>query len=106
MKATHKKRFEKSSGMHKARTEYFVGEGGGKKQRFFSSVRSGLLHHSLRGTLNSRRAASPLVRLLEWEDKWETPDHIQDVLPQNWGGTEKNRTVTYMVLKAKANDRH
>ncbi|GFX85388.1 hypothetical protein TNCV_3715621 [Trichonephila clavipes] len=29
----------------------------------------------------------------------------QSVLPQNWGGTEQNRTVTSMVLKAKANDR-
>ncbi|GFV57645.1 hypothetical protein TNCV_3132331 [Trichonephila clavipes] len=29
----------------------------------------------------------------------------QGVLPQNWGGTEQNRTVTCMVLKATANDR-
>ncbi|GFV06216.1 hypothetical protein TNCV_3781631 [Trichonephila clavipes] len=35
-------------------------------------------------TLNSRRAASPLVRL---------------------GGTEQNHTASCMVLKAKANDR-
>ncbi|GFV03356.1 uncharacterized protein TNCV_4019531 [Trichonephila clavipes] len=27
------------------------------------------------GTLNNRRAASPLVRLVEWEEKWEAPDH-------------------------------
>ncbi|GFX30475.1 hypothetical protein TNCV_3461261 [Trichonephila clavipes] len=33
------------------------------------------------------------------------PDHTQGVLPQNWGGTEQSRTVTCMVLKAKANDR-
>ncbi|GFX46172.1 hypothetical protein TNCV_2298211 [Trichonephila clavipes] len=26
-------------------------------------------------------------------------------LPQNWGGTELNRTATCMVLKATANDR-
>ncbi|GFV56396.1 uncharacterized protein TNCV_855491 [Trichonephila clavipes] len=57
------------------------------------------------GTLNSRRAASPLVRLVEEEERWEAPDHPQGVLPQNWGGTEQNRTVTCMVLKAKANDR-
>ncbi|GFW45519.1 uncharacterized protein TNCV_3244591 [Trichonephila clavipes] len=57
------------------------------------------------GTLNSRLAASPLVRLVGGEERWETPDHSQGVLPQNWGGTEKNRTVTCMVLKAKANDR-
>ncbi|GFS99491.1 hypothetical protein TNCV_4534591 [Trichonephila clavipes] len=43
------------------------------------------------GTLDSRRASSPLVRLVEGEERWETPDP----LPQNWGGTELNRTVTY-----------
>ncbi|GFV41978.1 uncharacterized protein TNCV_2751591 [Trichonephila clavipes] len=35
------------------------------------------------GTLNSRRAASPLVRLVEREERWEAPDHPQGVLPQN-----------------------
>ncbi|GFT57108.1 hypothetical protein TNCV_1691561 [Trichonephila clavipes] len=35
----------------------------------------------------------------------EVPDSPQRVLPQNWSETEKNRTVTCMVLKAKANDR-
>ncbi|GFW94350.1 DDE_3 domain-containing protein [Trichonephila clavipes] len=29
----------------------------------------------------------------------------QDVLPQNWSGTELNRTVTCVVLKATDNDR-
>ncbi|GFW82564.1 hypothetical protein TNCV_1794571 [Trichonephila clavipes] len=29
----------------------------------------------------------------------------QGFLPLNWGRTEKNRTFTYMVLKAKANDK-
>ncbi|GFU98033.1 uncharacterized protein TNCV_233091 [Trichonephila clavipes] len=57
------------------------------------------------GTLNRRRATSSLVRLVEGEEKWEAPDHLQDVLSQNWGGTEQNRTVTCMVLKVKANDR-
>ncbi|GFW81849.1 hypothetical protein TNCV_2885231 [Trichonephila clavipes] len=50
--------------------------------------------------LNRRRAASLLMRLMEGEKRWETPD--QGVLDQNWGGTEQNRTVTCMVLKAKA----
>ncbi|GFV57274.1 hypothetical protein TNCV_2822911 [Trichonephila clavipes] len=27
------------------------------------------------GTLNSRRAASPLVRLVEGEERWEASDH-------------------------------
>ncbi|GFW81773.1 uncharacterized protein TNCV_2884471 [Trichonephila clavipes] len=57
------------------------------------------------GTLNSRRAASPLVRLVEGEERWEAPDHFQGVLPLNWGETELNRSVTCMVLKAMANDR-
>ncbi|GFV41184.1 uncharacterized protein TNCV_1102471 [Trichonephila clavipes] len=56
------------------------------------------------GTLNSRRAASFLVRLVE-EERWEVPDHHQGVLPQNWGENELNRSVTCMVLKATANDR-
>ncbi|GFV53022.1 HTH_Tnp_Tc3_2 domain-containing protein [Trichonephila clavipes] len=47
-------------------------------------------------TLNRRRAASPVVWLVEGD---------QGFLPLNWGGTEQKRTVTCMVLKAKANDR-
>ncbi|GFV64280.1 transposable element Tc3 transposase [Trichonephila clavipes] len=27
-------------------------------------------------TLNSRQASSPLVRLMEVEERWETPDHL------------------------------
>ncbi|GFW09015.1 uncharacterized protein TNCV_3475611 [Trichonephila clavipes] len=50
-------------------------------------------------TLNSRRAASPLVTLVRG------PDYRQGVLPQNWGGIEQHRTVTCIVLKAKADDR-
>ncbi|GFT54728.1 hypothetical protein TNCV_5001101 [Trichonephila clavipes] len=52
------------------------------------------------GTLNSRRAASPLVWLVEAEERWEVLGHTL-----NWGETEQNCTVTCMVLKAKANDR-
>ncbi|GFX32462.1 hypothetical protein TNCV_2173801 [Trichonephila clavipes] len=44
-------------------------------------------------TLNSSRAASLLVRLME-EVGWEALDHRQDALPQNWGGTKPNHTVT------------
>ncbi|GFY30123.1 uncharacterized protein TNCV_4074361 [Trichonephila clavipes] len=57
------------------------------------------------GTLNSRQAARPLVWLVEGEERWEAPGHPLGFLPLNWGGTEQNRTVTCMVLKAKANDR-
>ncbi|GFW71130.1 uncharacterized protein TNCV_91731 [Trichonephila clavipes] len=56
------------------------------------------------GTLNSHRAASPLAWLVEGEERWETSGHLQDFLPLNWSGTEQNRTVTCMVLKA--NDRN
>ncbi|GFV04911.1 hypothetical protein TNCV_503241 [Trichonephila clavipes] len=31
--------------------------------------------------------------------------HLQGVLPQNWGGTDLNRTVTCTVFTATANDR-
>ncbi|GFX69514.1 uncharacterized protein TNCV_380831 [Trichonephila clavipes] len=57
------------------------------------------------GTLNCRRAASPLVRLLGGEERREASDQPQGLLLQNWDGTEQNRTVTCMVLKAKAKDR-
>ncbi|GFX24557.1 uncharacterized protein TNCV_3343371 [Trichonephila clavipes] len=56
------------------------------------------------GTLNSHRAASLLVRLVDEEDRWEVPDHPQGVLPQNWGEAELNRPVTCMVLKAIMDD--
>ncbi|GFS53980.1 uncharacterized protein TNCV_3761951 [Trichonephila clavipes] len=58
-----------------------------------------------KGTLNSHRAASPLVRLVEGGERWEASDHPQRVLPQNWGETELNRSVICMVLKATTNDR-
>ncbi|GFV24587.1 uncharacterized protein TNCV_1914491 [Trichonephila clavipes] len=53
------------------------------------------------GTLNSRRA----VRLVEGEERWAASDYYQSVPPLYWGGTEPNRTVTCVVLKATANDR-
>ncbi|GFV63356.1 putative DD41D transposase [Trichonephila clavipes] len=34
-------------------------------------------------TLNSLRAASPLVRLVEGKERWEAPDYSEGVLPQN-----------------------
>ncbi|GFV03745.1 cullin-4A [Trichonephila clavipes] len=57
------------------------------------------------GVLFRRRVASPLVRLVEGEERWEAPDHLQGVLPLNWGETELNCSVTCMVLKATANNR-
>ncbi|GFS68862.1 uncharacterized protein TNCV_409381 [Trichonephila clavipes] len=53
----------------------------------------------------SRRATNLLVRLVEGEERWEAPDHPERVLPQNWGETELNSSVTCIVLKATANDR-
>ncbi|GFX10267.1 uncharacterized protein TNCV_1866641 [Trichonephila clavipes] len=58
------------------------------------------------GTLNSRRAASPLVRLVEGKERWEASDNSHGVLSPNWCETELNRSVTCMVLKATVNDRH
>ncbi|GFX93874.1 cullin-4A [Trichonephila clavipes] len=84
-------------------------------QRAFSAA--GLLAKKLRtrlsdkmpslqgGTLNSRRAGSPLARLAKGEKRWEAPDHPQGILPQNWVEAELNHSVTSMVLKATANDR-
>ncbi|GFV19725.1 uncharacterized protein TNCV_479511 [Trichonephila clavipes] len=57
------------------------------------------------GTLNSHRAASPLMWLVEEEERWEAFDHPQSVLPLHWSGIELNHTVTCMVLKATAIDR-
>ncbi|GFV48839.1 uncharacterized protein TNCV_4269161 [Trichonephila clavipes] len=58
------------------------------------------------GTLNDRRDVSSVLRLLEKEKRWEAPNHPQGVLSQNWSGIKKNRFITCMVLKAKANERH
>ncbi|GFW90261.1 uncharacterized protein TNCV_2121281 [Trichonephila clavipes] len=57
------------------------------------------------GTRNSRRASSPLVRLMAGDERWEATDTPQGVVSRNWGRTERNHTVTCMTLKATANDR-
>ncbi|GFV35781.1 uncharacterized protein TNCV_913711 [Trichonephila clavipes] len=56
-------------------------------------------------TLNCRLSASSLLRLVEGEERKEASDSPYNVLPQIWGGTEQNCTVTCIVLKAKSNDR-
>ncbi|GFW60596.1 hypothetical protein TNCV_569421 [Trichonephila clavipes] len=56
-----------------------------------------------RGTLNIRRAASPLVRLVERVMRWEA-SAPQGVFVKIQDGTEPNRTVTGMMLKPTAND--
>ncbi|GFW09455.1 uncharacterized protein TNCV_3995621 [Trichonephila clavipes] len=55
------------------------------------------------GTLNSLRAACSIGSLVEGEERWEQSDHLQAVLPQNWGEIEQNRTVICLVLKTTAN---
>ncbi|GFW81032.1 uncharacterized protein TNCV_4804001 [Trichonephila clavipes] len=51
---------------------------------------------SLHGsTLNSRRVASPLVRLAEREEKWEASDHNQGVLPSK---LRRNREKSFCHL--------
>ncbi|GFV94325.1 uncharacterized protein TNCV_2267791 [Trichonephila clavipes] len=57
------------------------------------------------GTLNSCQTTSPLIRMVGEEERCEIPDHPQDGLPQNWGKTMLNRSVTCMILKAAANGR-
>ncbi|GFU84012.1 uncharacterized protein TNCV_4860011 [Trichonephila clavipes] len=47
-----------------------------------------LVHLRHGDTLNSRRATSPLVRLVDRKEREEAPDH-----PKNFGGTEPKRTV-------------
>ncbi|PRD25219.1 UNVERIFIED_CONTAM: zinc finger protein [Trichonephila clavipes] len=44
------------------------------------------------------------MRLVKEKERWEATNHLQGVLPYNWGGTEASRTVTFGVLKATAND--
>ncbi|GFV38872.1 uncharacterized protein TNCV_2814881 [Trichonephila clavipes] len=70
-----------------------------------SSKRRAIGGRYLLRVLNSRRATSPLVRLVEGELRWDAPDHHQGALSLNWGETELNRSITCMVFKAKANDR-
>ncbi|GFW46824.1 hypothetical protein TNCV_2981801 [Trichonephila clavipes] len=66
-----------------------------------------IIHRKNEGVLqpSSCPALSPLVRLVEREERWEASDHLWIVFPQNWGGSESNRTVTCVVLKTTANDR-
>ncbi|GFU87397.1 hypothetical protein TNCV_2716821 [Trichonephila clavipes] len=47
------------------------------------------------GTLNSRRAASPFVRLVEAEDRWEAPDPHPQCSPSKLGW---NRAKSYYHL--------
>ncbi|GFV31761.1 uncharacterized protein TNCV_2098201 [Trichonephila clavipes] len=58
------------------------------------------------GTLNSRRSASSLGRLVEGKERWEIPDLSQGVLSQNWGGNEPKRTLSCMLLKSMTNYKH
>ncbi|GFU86722.1 uncharacterized protein TNCV_2525901, partial [Trichonephila clavipes] len=56
------------------------------------------------GTLISRRAASPLVWLVEGKERWEAHGYTHGFLLLNWGVTEQNHTLTCMVLKAKSSN--
>ncbi|GFS88458.1 hypothetical protein TNCV_1461021 [Trichonephila clavipes] len=55
------------------------------KARYQKSQISSLPHNTYkqikRGTLKSRRAASPFVRLVEGKERWEAPEQLRDVLP-------------------------
>ncbi|GFW24531.1 uncharacterized protein TNCV_2403961 [Trichonephila clavipes] len=52
----------------------------------------------------SSRKSSRDVGGREGEERWEDPDHPQGDLPQIWGETELNHSITDIVLKATAND--
>ncbi|GFV61185.1 hypothetical protein TNCV_856551 [Trichonephila clavipes] len=54
------------------------------------------------GTLNNRQAASPLVRLVAGDERWETPDPPAGCSPSELGTVY--RTVICIVLNAKSND--
>ncbi|GFX06371.1 uncharacterized protein TNCV_2938991 [Trichonephila clavipes] len=56
-------------------------------------------------SLNSLRAAGPLVRLVEGKERWEAPGHPQGVLHNIGGEIEPNHSVTCMMLKATTKDR-
>ncbi|GFV15220.1 hypothetical protein TNCV_4650521 [Trichonephila clavipes] len=58
-----------------------------------------------RDTLNSRRTASPLRRLVARKEKWDAPDPHTGCSPSKLGLKRANCTVTGMGLKATANDR-
>ncbi|GFT17886.1 uncharacterized protein TNCV_4910591 [Trichonephila clavipes] len=56
------------------------------------------------GTLNKHRLVPQVLSFVLFGGRGrEVGGHLP--LPQNWGGMEKNRTVTCMVLKAKPKDR-
>ncbi|GFX88302.1 uncharacterized protein TNCV_1705231 [Trichonephila clavipes] len=55
-------------------------------------------------SLNSRRDASHLLRLVEGKERWGASDHLQTVLPQNWSETNPNSTVISMVFKSTDNE--
>ncbi|GFV39923.1 uncharacterized protein TNCV_1808351 [Trichonephila clavipes] len=75
--------------------ENFCCRGGNDKFKFFTAWRY--------SKYPSRR--SPLVWLVEGKERWEAPDLLKVVYPQNWSGTEPNSRVPCMVLKATANDK-
>ncbi|GFT45084.1 hypothetical protein TNCV_2861081 [Trichonephila clavipes] len=57
------------------------------------------------GTLNSRQAASSLVRLAEGEERPEAPEPPRVFSLKIGGGAKLKRIVTCIVLKATDNDR-
>ncbi|GFV64278.1 uncharacterized protein TNCV_1150911 [Trichonephila clavipes] len=63
------------------------------------------LHDFERGSVIGVSQNSLSLPLCLFVSVWEAIDHPQGIHPENWVETEQNRFVTYMVLKAKANDR-
>ncbi|GFY27353.1 hypothetical protein TNCV_2069731 [Trichonephila clavipes] len=58
------------------------------------------------GTLNSHRAAIPVLKSWWKEKRGEKPLTTPTLFSlKNWGGAEPNLTVTCMVFKTTSNDR-
>ncbi|GFV49841.1 uncharacterized protein TNCV_1391231 [Trichonephila clavipes] len=53
------------------------------------------------GPLNSRRAASPLVKLVAGGERREARDPFPGCSPQSWSGTELNRTLTLWCSRSQ-----
>ncbi|GFU47552.1 hypothetical protein TNCV_2442821 [Trichonephila clavipes] len=67
-------------------------------------VYGAVVPYKIENQYETRPSSCKSSRVVE-EERREAPDHHQGFLPLNWGETEQKRTFTYMVLKAKANDR-
>ncbi|GFU24495.1 HTH_Tnp_Tc3_2 domain-containing protein [Trichonephila clavipes] len=62
--------------------------------------------HQTLSALNSHRGVSSLMKLAKGEDRWKASDHVQGILPQNWGGTPSIATNCRRATHGKFNFRN